>query len=219
MTLDEARQLKPGDLLVVVTSASGRWGEKVRFERIDADGMVQVTLVNDADTLYSASPDVLRVPRVVGACSEDRVEPPAKAEPKRGRSRGERITDAQRRKLFAVAKSRGLDLEAVRDLTPAGSVSMLTRAQAHDLIDRLAGRPTAPHQVYADQGGASGRQLGLIAHLAAQIGFTDAEFSSWMGKRFGVESIAQVADGGLANRIVGGMKRMLAARQRVRGTG
>ncbi|NUQ48108.1 MAG: hypothetical protein HUU22_19010, partial [Phycisphaerae bacterium] len=47
------------------------------------------------------------------------------------------ITAAQRRLLFRLAAMRGLDLDALRDLTPAGSVSALTIVQAAALIDRL----------------------------------------------------------------------------------
>jgi hypothetical protein len=68
--------------------------------------------------------------------------------------------------------------------------------------------------VYEAQGGASGEQLGMIAYLAEQIGFTNDGLAEWMGKRFGVRAIAEIASGDLAHRIIGGMKRMLANCQR-----
>ncbi|MCK6483771.1 MAG: hypothetical protein L6R00_06520 [Phycisphaerae bacterium] len=59
------------------------------------------------------------------------------------------ITAAQRRLLFRLAAMRGLDLDALRDLTPAGSVSALTIVQAAALIDRLS--PAAAER--QDEGG------------------------------------------------------------------
>lgn len=50
---------------------------------------------------------------------------------------GERITPPQRRALFAAARDRGLSIDDVRDMTPTGSISALTRAEASDLLDRI----------------------------------------------------------------------------------
>jgi hypothetical protein len=47
------------------------------------------------------------------------------------------ITPEQRRAIFAAGKVRRLDLDGLRDLTPMGSISALTRLQAAQLIDRL----------------------------------------------------------------------------------
>ena len=47
------------------------------------------------------------------------------------------ITEGQRRALFAAAGRIGLDLDGLRAMTPAGSVSKLTRAEAASLLNRL----------------------------------------------------------------------------------
>lgn len=49
----------------------------------------------------------------------------------------DRLTPAQNRHIFALKRERGLSLDDLRDMTPAGSISMLTRAQANVLIDAL----------------------------------------------------------------------------------
>lgn len=56
----------------------------------------------------------------------------------------EPMTAGQRRALFATARRLGLDIDQLRDATPGGSISMLTRAQAAELLNRLNGRPAAP---------------------------------------------------------------------------
>jgi hypothetical protein len=47
------------------------------------------------------------------------------------------MTGGQRRALFAAARRRGFDRDDLRAMTPAGSVSALTIAQAGELLDRL----------------------------------------------------------------------------------
>lgn len=223
-------KLKVGDLVVVATRRDA-WGDALRYEGFDEErGMLLVRELAGEQRLFRAHPAAVSVPRVLGLPGGDADAPPVDSKvsgttrratkSRRTADRpGGSITPAQRRKLFALASRRGLDLDGLRDLTPAGSVSMLTRSQAADLIDRLEGRQPA-QRVYDDQGGASGGQLGKIAALAAQVGFTPAELAEWMGKRFGVASVDQIADGDLAHKIVGGLSRMLANRQRrASGTG
>jgi hypothetical protein len=97
-----------------------------------------------------------------------------------------------------------LGIDDLRAATPLGSISALTRDQASELIDRLSGgRP---------QGTATAKQLGMIAHLRDLIGFTDAEFSAWLSKRFKVDSLAQITDRAHASRVIGGLVRMHANR-------
>jgi len=47
------------------------------------------------------------------------------------------ITPEQRKALFAIGKARGCSIDDLRDLTPAGSISALTRLQAARLLERL----------------------------------------------------------------------------------
>jgi len=50
---------------------------------------------------------------------------------------GEPISPAQRRALFAAGSNRGLDIDDLRSLTPAGSISAMTHAEASRLLDHL----------------------------------------------------------------------------------
>jgi len=54
-----------------------------------------------------------------------------------------RVTRPQLAKIWATAKERGISPDLVRSMTPAGSVGMLTVAQASELIDALV-RGRAP---------------------------------------------------------------------------
>lgn len=217
----DPRKLKAGDLLVA-PDAQGTWGASLSFEGVDAQtGLVFVRELGGDRQLYRASADVLMVPRVVGLAGEDAGD--AGSADAAGGShdaagKGDGITPEQRRKLFALAKRRGLDVEDVRQMAPAGSVSQLTRVEASRLIDRLQGVEPG-HQPHERQGSATGRQLGLIDHLAGELGMSDAELAEWMGKRFGVESVAAIQDGGLAHRIIGGLRCMTANRNKARGLG
>jgi hypothetical protein len=81
------------------------------------------------------------------------------------------ITPAQRRALFAIGKARGLTVDDLRDLTPTGSISALTRDQASHLLDRLNAhtdhehprqsprRPRRPKGVYAFASAAQRRKI------------------------------------------------------------
>lgn len=52
------------------------------------------------------------------------------------------ITPEQRKALFAIGKARGRSIDDLRDLTPAGSISALTRLQTARLLESLnAGTP------------------------------------------------------------------------------
>lgn len=47
------------------------------------------------------------------------------------------ITPVQRRALFAAAKGHGLDIDDLRAMTPAGSISALSRSEAFAVLDRV----------------------------------------------------------------------------------
>lgn len=55
----------------------------------------------------------------------------------RRHSAGESMSPGQRRALFAAARSRGMDRDDLRAMTPCGSISLLTRDQASALLNRL----------------------------------------------------------------------------------
>lgn len=107
------------------------------------------------------------------------------------------ITDAQRRKLFALARERGLDLDDLRAMTPAGSISLLRIDQAAELIDRIEGRPnpappprTAHRRPRLPAGVirlATAEQRAEIDRLAeaisAHYGWTRADLEAWLQPR------------------------------------
>jgi hypothetical protein len=102
------------------------------------------------------------------------------------------ITAAQRKALFAAGRAHGLDVDGLRELTPAGSISRLTRLQANQLIDRLnAGTehshpkrhsrlPRRPKGIYAVR---SGPQMLKIEALRIDLGWTPEGLQGWLAER------------------------------------
>ncbi len=98
------------------------------------------------------------------------------------------ITPAQRTAIFAAARSRGLGIEDIRAMTPAGSISKLTRLQAREVLDRLnAGtphavqhRPRRPKGVYAF---VTDAQRNKIESLRIELGWTRERLKQWLGGR------------------------------------
>ncbi|MFO0971863.1 MAG: hypothetical protein U1A27_00280 [Phycisphaerae bacterium] len=103
----------------------------------------------------------------------------------------------QRRALFAAGRAHGLDIDELRALTPAGSISALTRQQAADLLTRLNGdrarlaAPPAPRRRPRLAPGCvrtvSDAQRTYIADLRTEIRaryhWTDAELDAWLDRR------------------------------------
>jgi hypothetical protein len=125
---------------------------------------------------------------------------------KRSRKRN-RITNEQRRHLFALGRGRGLDLAQLRDLTPTGSVAALSRSEADQLIDRLAvGLQTRRPRPLRGKRATAG-QLRLIADLIQST----AVSSTWLS-RFGVAGIADVREHATAQRIIGALSSIQRSR-------
>ena len=210
-------ELTPGDI-VVLPDADGRWGEGFEYLGPDDErpGRLLVRPLGEGGGVLSARPDLVRRPTVLGVATDSAapveaktaVEVPGASEPSEPSGGEPGITAAQRRRLFALGRSLGMNTDDLRAATPAGSISRLTRAQASELIDRLDGRPDRKGSAYADQGTATGRQLGMIAHMRDLIGFSEAEFAAWLSKRFKVGSIGEIDDSRLASRVIGGLVRM-----------
>ncbi len=123
----------------------------------------------------------------------------------------EGITAAQRRALFGWAQRRGLSHEDLRALTPAGSVSRLSREQAAELIELLTGRPGTGDPI-EPRGTVTRAQIGLLAHLRDRLGFTAAGFESWLRRHFGVRALEDLNDRGEASRIIAALLNMKATR-------
>ncbi len=105
---------------------------------------------------------------------------------------GEPITAAQRRALFAAGRAHGLDIDTLRALTPAGSISMLTRDEAARLLDRLNGGtnhehprrsprdPRRPKDVYRMATDAQHRK---IEALRIDLGWGGEKLHQWLSDR------------------------------------
>lgn len=102
------------------------------------------------------------------------------------------ITPEQRRALFAAGKARGLDIDDLRAMTPAGSISLLTRLQASRLIDRLnAGsessypkrRSRAPRRPKGIHAIATPSQRNKIEALRIDLGWTPGNLGKWLSGR------------------------------------
>lgn len=105
------------------------------------------------------------------------------------------ITPAQMRKIWAVAKERGLEQEDIRQMAKVisgmDSVSQLTKAEAIQLIDRLEGRrPFVKKQEYGNM--ATAKQLWKINELTAALGWNDnpKRLEAFMLKYAGVAKAA-----------------------------
>ncbi len=116
----------------------------------------------------------------------------ATAEQRGSATTSESITPAQRRALFAAGKRRGMDIDALRSLTPRGSISALSRAEAariltslncgtdHEHPRRSPRRPRRPAGVYAF---ASDAQRRKIQALRIDLGWTPEKFQEWLSER------------------------------------
>ncbi len=187
------RPPQAGDILVLCNE-SGHWSRVFEFVRPDETKAGHM-VVKERGTgeEFIAPPGLLRRPGVGSDCDD----PPAVP----GR---DMVTEAQRRMIFARGQALGMSLDDIRAATPHGSVSALTKAEAHELVGKLTTRA----RPRAGQGTATGKQLATIGYLRDLVGFNEAEFSGWLAKWFKVESLAQVTSKTLASRIIGGLSRM-----------
>lgn len=116
----------------------------------------------------------------------------------------ERITPSQNRKLFALAKEQGKSIDELRDMTPAGSISMLTKFQAANLIDALESGKSVDYSKQSRMRCGTGvspvnqkrtrRPKGVIAlatdaqrntieDLRAALGWSDEGLTEFLAKR------------------------------------
>ena len=203
----DAAGLRPGDLLVL-PDGSGRWADTLEDVGVDSEpGRIQVRRRAD-DGLYSVSARLVRALRLV-PCENDAGAAPRDAAASPEPSTPGTITAAQRRTLFGLARRRRLEHDDLCALTPAGSVSKLSAAEAAALIDRLGGQADPPGDVTC-------RQRGMMAHLQRLLGWKDSELSAWLTKRFRVASFACVTDKAQVRRIIAGLVRMHSSIQAAR---
>jgi len=102
------------------------------------------------------------------------------------------ISEAQRKAIFAAGREHGFSIDDLRAMTPAGSISMLNRQQAAELLNRLnrgtahdhprkgSRGPRRPAGVYAMCSDAQRRK---IVALGIELGWTTEQLQSWLARR------------------------------------
>lgn len=103
------------------------------------------------------------------------------------------ITEGQRRAIFAAGRAKGLGIEELRAMTPAGSISALSRRQANVMLTRLNGhtaadsrRPTRPRGPRRPMGVialVSEAQLAKIESLRIDLGWPADKLAAFLGER------------------------------------
>lgn len=103
------------------------------------------------------------------------------------------ISPAQRRAIFAAAESRGLSIDDVRDMTPAGSISRLTWQRASNLLDSInrgtafqkdrRERPRSPRRPKGVMAMVSEAQHRKIESLRIDLSFTTSRLHEFLAVR------------------------------------
>lgn len=182
-----------GDLYVAI-NGDGTWGAQLAFIAF-YDGRADVAIFRDTagrDYLMQLT-DVAR-PILTMPCGAGILPAQADIGTGSGTANGARasrpprgdqakITRDQRRMIFGLGRKLGFGIDDLRAMTPTGSISVLTRRQAADMIDALSGRPTA--------GGDDGtdRQRAYARDLAAGANMDQREFARWLHRNYRVDSI------------------------------
>lgn len=127
------------------------------------------------------------------------------------------ITAAQVRKIWAVARERGLEKDDVRQMAKLisglDSVSQLTKHEAMQLIDRLEGRrPLTKGQAGGNM--ATEKQVWKIEQLIAALGWSDnpKRLEAFMLKYAGVAKIGWLTKR-KATGLIDGLKKILERQQ------
>jgi len=101
------------------------------------------------------------------------------------------LSPGQRRAIFAAGRARGLGLDDLRSMTPAGSVSSLTAAQAAGLLDRLnaggsferARRPRPPRRPAGVIRRVTAAQMAKIEQLRLALGWERDGLERFLAQR------------------------------------
>lgn len=104
----------------------------------------------------------------------------------------EPISPGQRKALFAWAQAKGLGIDDLRALTPAGSISAMSHDQASALLQRLNAGSGYEHPRQAPRGPrrpkgvyrlATPAQRRKIESLRIELGWTPQGFEGWLSER------------------------------------
>ncbi len=129
-------------------------------------------------------------------------------------------TPAQRRAIVLAGRQRGMDLDQLRGMTPAGSLRALSFDQAAAILDRLHdGRPAPERKRRPPRRSRPGilkmvtlRQRETIASLQVRIGWGDERLDEFLWRTFGLrmQTLASRRD---ASRIITILGRVLEHKQ------
>ena len=127
-------------------------------------------------------------------------------------------TTAQRQAIAIAGKARGLAVDDIRALTPAGSIRALTFEQASALLDRLNGgrpRPAAPAQAPRSRRRRPGvlaiitdRQREVLASYQGRLGWSNERLDAFMQRTFGL-TMATLASRRDASRAITILRRVI----------
>jgi hypothetical protein len=135
------------------------------------------------------------------------------------------ITPRQKQSLIMAAKAQGLDVDALRDMTPQRSLRKLSSAEASAMLARF-GRdmPAPPGKAPAPYAGrpAPGvhrmitpEHVQHIERLMRDVWPGDPESAErWLYRRFGVSHVRGLETPTNAGLAIGALKQMLAAARR-----
>lgn len=98
-----------------------------------------------------------------------------------------KIIDSQRRRIFGIAKERGMDSDDlhafVYQVTGVESIAILSYYQAKNVIDALKGRSGSNNSKMI-----TGLQIRYIEDLVYQIGWSRVRMQGYIKKRLGVDA-------------------------------
>ena len=129
----------------------------------------------------------------------------------------DRATRAQIAKIWTMAHALGLDSESLHLLVPGGSIRLLSRVEASELIERLSGADAARTQDQsqtppppADSNAATREQLNFIHFLFGRVGWImqPVRMRGFLRKFAGVDYIEEIKDRRRASAIIEALKAM-----------
>jgi len=135
------------------------------------------------------------------------------------------ITSGQQRRLFVIARDRGMDLDQLREAI-GGSISRLSAAQASEHIERLSGEPLpnppgqAPKRKAAPAEGVTRmitpEHIEQIERLLKEAFANRDAGMAWLSKDFKVDQIRGLATAERAGQVIRVLKEITARSKRDR---
>ncbi len=186
---------QPGDIFIA-PDGDGNWADALTFVKPATEAGSGI--FTDGKARYKFRFDAIQRP-LVGAAgpSSPRTLEPSVPKPL-GPSDPGTITRKQNALIHCLRHDLALDIDDVRALTPAGSISMLSQREAARLIERLLGVSTA-----------SPKQKAYAMHLAEEAGMDTDRLNRWLEAQFRVKSVDDAKfDAETASKVIYALKRV-----------